>query len=677
MTVKETLGEPSGSRKHKGDVMTPSNKTIIRKNRSHGLLTLQTIFSLLLLYPALLTQPARAADAPLTPEQTLQRFQISDLQLSPNERFIAMSVTEPVKDTSRTSNIWVYDVESKSLRHFTTSEKSDRHPRWSPDGTRLAFLSSREGTTQIYLMYSSGGEGEALTDSKTSINSFEWSPDGSKIAFLASDPKSDEEKAQEKVSVVIDKDSNSPRLRVIDVKTKKVEALTPESLRISEFLWLPAGDRLVLSATDNPRRDLRSNRLYSLNLSNQGLQDMDTPEGPFGRLKLSEDGKTLFYIGARSADGPGPYDLVVRPLQGGPVRNLTATSIDRPIRSFERTQDGHFLVSALTGFKTTLYDVSESGQSQPLDGFEVNPGSSFVVGKKLLAFVGETTTQAPELWVSVNSGRAEQVTHFNRAWDSIPLVAPEIIHYSSFDGKKIEAALITPAGYRRGQQIPFIVLVHGGPAGRFDDGFQSWSQLLVARGYGVLLPNIRGSIGYGHDFQTVNRYDWGGDDWKDVMAGADYVVEQGIADPERMGIGGWSYGGYMAAWAVTQTNRFKASVSGAPMTNLFSEFGTESPGVNVGDTWALGTPYENPDLFMSRSPVTYVKNVKTPTLILNGEEDTTDPYGQAQEFYRGLQRYGANAELVAYPGMGHGPRVEKQQLDVMHRMLDWFEKYVK
>jgi dipeptidyl aminopeptidase/acylaminoacyl peptidase len=269
------------------------------------------------------------------------------------------------------------------------------------------------------------------------------------------------------------------------------------------------------------------------------------------------------------------------------------------------------------------------------------------------------------------------VTHFNKEWDNIALIQPEILKYPSFDGKEIEAALLKPAGYQKGTRVPFVVIVHGGPTSRFADSFHAWSQLLATRGYAVLLPNIRGSTGYGQKFAAINRYDWGGGDWKDVMAGVDFMIKQGIADPERLGVGGWSYGGYFGAWAVTQTNRFKASVSGAPMTNLVSEYGTESNSVNIGDTWGLGTLYENMKLFTDRSPVTYVRNVKTPTLLLNGEEDPTSPVGQCQEFYRGMRRYGVETEFVVYPRMGHSPREEKHQLDVLNRMINWFEKHLK
>jgi dipeptidyl aminopeptidase/acylaminoacyl peptidase len=216
--------------------------------------------------------------------------------------------------------------------------------------------------------------------------------------------------------------------------------------------------------------------------------------------------------------------------------------------------------------------------------------------------------------------------------------------------------------------------VHGGPTGRWSDSFEPWGQLLAARGYAVLYPNVRGSTGYGHRFVEMNRADWGGGDFKDVMAGVDWAIAQGIADPNRLGIGGWSYGGYMAAWAVTQTNRFKAAVSGAPVIDMASEFGTENE--SGYDEWFYGTPYEKLDGFIRSSPMTYVKNVKTPTLLLQGTDDETDPIGQSQQFYRGLKRYNVEAALVVYPREPHGLREEKHLVDRLTRIIAWYDKYL-
>jgi dipeptidyl aminopeptidase/acylaminoacyl peptidase len=272
------------------------------------------------------------------------------------------------------------------------------------------------------------------------------------------------------------------------------------------------------------------------------------------------------------------------------------------------------------------------------------------------------------------------LTTFNERWTGRSIVAPDFVKYKSADGTEIEAALLRPSTLGNEpsavshQPSPAVILVHGGPTGRWSDSFEPWGQLLAARGYAVLYPNVRGSTGYGHRFVEMNRADWGGGDFKDVMAGADWLVARGIADPNRLGIGGWSYGGYMAAWAVTQTTRFKAAVSGAPVIDMASEFGTENG--SAYDEWFYGTPYEKLEGFIKSSPMTFVKNVKTPTLLLQGENDTTDPIGQSQQFYRGLKRYGVESDLVLYPREPHGLREEKHLIDRLTRVLDWYDKYL-
>lgn len=384
----------------------------------------------------------------------------------------------------------------------------------------------------------------------------------------------------------------------------------------------------------------------------------------------------LAYVGSRG-DGPQAHDLFVQSLAGGPAHNLTAQSLDRPIEAFNWEDQSSLFIQATAGFEDAFYTLGLDGKAEKANWAPRLHVMSHSKGKSTFAFVGLTAIEAPELYIAREPGRTEKVSHFNKIWDDIKLVKPEIIRYPSFDKKEIEAALLKPENTPSGTKVPAVILVHGGPTGAWMNYFDSWGQLLAARGFAVLYPNIRGSTGYGHDFMVLNRRDWGGGDFKDVMAGMDWLISKRIANADRIGIGGWSYGGYMAAWAVTQTTRFKASVSGAPMTDLAMEYGAETPGINPYDTWFLGNPYDNLTLFTERSPMTYVKKMKTPTLLLCGENDATDPVEQCYQFHRGLRRYGVETEFVIYPREGHGIQEEKHRIDVLNRMVGWFEKYLK
>ncbi|HKF51658.1 MAG TPA: S9 family peptidase, partial [Candidatus Acidoferrales bacterium] len=292
-----------------------------------------------------------------------------------------------------------------------------------------------------------------------------------------------------------------------------------------------------------------------------------------------------------------------------------------------------------------------------------------------LAFVGESATEPPEIYLSSAGAPAEKVTHLNSSWDNVTLSKPEFFRFKSFDGLQIEGELLKPLGYDGHSRVPTVILVHGGPTGAWSDSIDSWGQLLAAHGFAAAYFNIRGSTGYGEKFVEMNRADWGGADFRDVMAGVDYLVAQGIADPNKLGIGGWSYGGYMSEWAITQTDRFKAAVSGAGMVDLISEFNTEA-GPSY-DKWFWGLPYDHPEGFLNHSPFMYLKHAHTPILILQGIADTTDPLGESTGLYRGLKFYGAPAELVEYPRELHGFREEKHLLDRLNRILAWYEQYLK
>jgi len=327
------------------------------------------------------------------------------------------------------------------------------------------------------------------------------------------------------------------------------------------------------------------------------------------------------------------------------------------------------------GFRSAFWRVSTDGRAQALPNREMSVGSvAWTLSRERIAEAGETADGLPEVWVGdAADGGLAQVTSLNAPLAAAKLCRPQIYRYKSFDGREIEAALLKPDG--ASGPLPTIALIHGGPTGAWRDGFEAWGQLLANAGYAVFYPNIRGSTGYGYDFMISNRADWGGGDFKDIMAGLDDLVARRIADPARLGIGGWSYGGYMASWAITQTTRFKAAVSGAGMSDLAHEFSTEDN--PAYDEWFYGLPYEKPEGFRRSSPLTYITKAKTPTLILQGEDDVVDPVGQSLALYRALKRYGVEAELVLYPREGHGLREEQHLLDRLRRIVAWYDAHLK
>lgn len=617
-----------------------------------------------------------AQPAPLTPPQTLERRGIGDLEFSPDRARLVFTVTEPVKETARRRNIWMLDVASRQVRQLTFSAKSDSAPRWAPDGRAIAFLSDRDGAAQLYLLPLGGGEAAKLTDRKESISAFRWSPDGKHIALLMAEPKSEAQLTREKDlddARVAEKEDRLARVWDVDVASRAIRQVTSAAFRIGQIEFTPAGE-LIAAASAKPLEDRFNEAIYAVSTNDGRFTPIATPRGPMGAMALSPDGQTIAYVCAR-VDGPAPHDLCLQPAAGGAARNLTGATIDRPISQPNWIDNQTLAVSVARGFQTAIEIVGTQnpGRVQPITGLSGNVSVFARASDGTLAYASETAVHAPELWLKPPDAPAAAVTTLNERWSSRPVIAPELVTYKSADGTGIEAALLKPSAMSH-QPWPAVILVHGGPTGRWADNFEPWGQLLAARGYAVLYPNVRGSTGYGQRFVEMNRADWGGGDFKDVMAGADWLVARGIADPNRLGIGGWSYGGYMAAWAVTQTTRFKAAVSGAPVIDMASEFGTENG--SAYDEWFYGTPYAQPDGFIKSSPMTFVKNVKTPTLLLQGEDDTTDPIGQSQQFYRGLKRYGVESDLVLYPREPHGLREERHLIDRLTRILAWYDKYL-
>ncbi|MBS1661835.1 MAG: S9 family peptidase [Bacteroidetes bacterium] len=577
------------------------------------------------------------------------------------------------------SHLWLLDIPTKTIRQFTSSPKGESSPKWSPDSKKLAFLSGRSGSSQIFLMDMAGGEALQLTESPTDISSFEWNPDGASLLFITHDKlpdsikKRQDDKFDEKVMSQSEHPSRVYRISIADKSTKRI--LAPD-YDIDELTWLPSGKELLLVVSPIPSPELPSPKLIKFNLTDSTSTTLASPGHSFyGNILPSPDGATAVFVGARDS-GPMAFDLFLHKLTENKFENITAKSLDRHIQRYKFINNHTLLALVQMGFTKNLYQIQDNGTATP-HALKDNIQAFDVANDGTIVYVKSSFDQLPEVYLAKPGGQGEKVSSFNKA---IPLVSARIFTYKSFDGKTIEGALYKPSNTTAAttaataKSLPLIAFIHGGPTGSFTDTYSAWAQLLAQNGYAVFCPNIRGSGGYSWDFLTSNRKDWGGNDYKDMMAGIDYLIKNENIDSARLGISGWSYGGYMAEWAITQTRRFKASVSGAGMANLASEFGTESGAAY--DYWFWGTPYENLDLFYKHSPIAYLKNAKTPTLIIQGEEDATDPIGQSQELYRGLRYNNVPCELVLYPREPHGFREINHNIDFYRRMIAWFKKYM-
>ncbi len=609
--------------------------------------------------------------------KALSIYNIGTPLLSPDGRKAIVAVTKPgTSSEPAVTHLWLVDMQAGNIRQFTSSQKSESGPKWSPDGGQISFLSSRSGMQQIYLMSMQGGEALPLTKSKTAISSYEWSPDGKTIAYITNDELTDSikkrqaDKFDERVMTSDDKPS---RLYLINTDTKKTRQILKRNWDIDEIKWMPSGDQLMIIAADFPSLEIQVPKLIKYNINDSTSTILASPNHNFwGNMNISPDGKQIFFLSART-DGPQAHDLFVLDMAENKFRNISGKTLDRIPSHLKLTENNGGFAIVQQGFNSRLYHLTSDGTATA-DEMSDNLLSFDRAADGALIYVKTDFTHLPELYLKKPGAQSIKISDFNSGFAGMPVVDATIISYKSFDGKLIEGALYKPVNVSPGKLLPMVLYIHGGPTGAFANSYSSWAQILLSEGYAVFCPNIRGSTGYGWDFLISNRKDWGGADYKDMMAGVDYLVAHENIDANRLGISGWSYGGFMADWAVTQTRRFRAAFSGAGLSNLASEFGTES-GVDY-DHWFWGKPYENLKLYYKYSPIAYVRNARTPTLIVQGEDDTTDPIGQSQEFYRALRFYNVPAELVVYPREPHGFRELNHKVDYFNRMVAWFKKYI-
>jgi len=610
----------------------------------------------------------------LTVEKALISYRLSNPVLSADGKKCAFVVSQPATLNKPGANhIWLLDLRDSSTRQYTNSDKAESNPKWSPKGGKLAFLSNRGGENQVYLLDDNGGEAMPLTTSKTGVTDFEWAPDGQHIAYTERDSVTTEEKKRKDDKydeVVMSKNDKAVILFTIDLATKVARRQPGRNWKIADFKYLPSGDAMLLEIEELPSKEIPLRRLVKLDIKTGSYSDMPSPKHPsWGSVEIAPGGQSFAYTGAR-LDGPVSHDLFLQSFGGGEARNITGKTIDLPVRNCKFLSDDVLIGMVQHGMHSSLYKIPVNGKAAEL-GIGQNVLAYDITADHIVVFVSGAAAKLSELWLYTEGHTAVQLTHLNKAFDRLGLVTPEIVSYKSFDGQMIESLFLKPV--KGVGPLPMVVIIHGGPTGAFADSYNDWAQLFLSKGYAVMMPNIRGSTGYGWKFLESNRKDWGGGDYKDLMAGVDYMIANKGVDSGRLAIVGWSYGGYMSEWAITQTHRFKAAMSGAGLFNLASEFGTES-GASY-DNWHLGTPYENPEVFARHSAISYIKNARTPTLIIQGKDDDTDPVGQSQELYRALRYYNVPTELVLYPNERHGFVDLKHKIDYVTRMLDWVGKY--
>jgi len=608
------------------------------------------------------------AQTPLTPTEALSYRRVADLHFSPDGSKLAYLVYSYPQDWL--PQLWLLDVATGDARNLTPSKKAERAPQFSPDGKTLAFLSNRDGKTQVYTMPVDGTAPVALTARKYGVQSFHWSPDGRTIAYLAKD---DAAPAPDSGPQIADDAGNLAHLWLVDIAPKSTHSLGTQGYEIDEFQWLDP-TRLLVRATDRPRVEEFMDAVYSLSTMDGTFRLVSRPPQPFDALRVSPDGKQ-YSVSSTSTNGPDPRDVFVGTVDRDDLRDITRP-LDRAVEELRWIAPATIWIRVADGFYNRIYRVAPDNKPEAI-ALPLSVDSFDVSRDGVMAFAGGDFNHLPEIYLRSADGSIRQLTHVQQGWDGVRLASTTLFHTKSFDGTDIEAALMKPPVLRPHDKLPLVLIVHGGPSSNFTAGYgweEAWAQMLVSHGYAALLVNPRGSGGYSEDFAKANRGDWGGADYKDLMAVLDAVIAKGGIDRDRLGIGGWSYGGEMSEWAVTQTNRFKAAVVGAGVFDQQAEFETED--CPQCDEWYFGNPWENREMFARNSPATFIRNAHTPTLIFDGEDDESNPVGQSKGLYRALKHFGVETEMVLYPGEGHSPRKMSYNVDMFERILAWYDGHL-
>ena len=617
-----------------------------------------------------------------------------DLALSPDGARVAW-----VQSTAATTTKQIYlrqisgDAAAMMVQTGTAGDRADSHPAWSSDSKTLAFFSTagENGQAQLWTVNADDSSPKKQTHLKGYAARPRWSHDGKQIAFLYIEDAAGGGPlvAAPVATGVIDTAFHNQRIAIFELGTGKVRPASPTDLHIYDYDWSPDDTSFVATAAPGPGdNNWWIAQIHTINIAQGTAASIYKPSLQVAMPRWSPDGKSIAFVeGLMSDEGSHGGDLLTISSTGGEATNRTKGHKGSVSSLFWQRPD-QILVTEYTGGGSSISELTLADNSlhslwsgaEGIHAFGNFPNFALSKDGKVAAAVRDTYETPPEVWAGP-VGQWRQLTA-NNSGQSAAWGKTQNLEWTN-DGLNVQGWLLSPKQIESGKKYPLVVLIHGGPSScetpNWPASFgmsRAIVGVLASRGYFVLMPNPRGSYGQGEDFTRANVKDFGGGDLRDVLAGVDAAIAKYPIDPARLGVVGWSYGGFMTMWTVTQTNRFKAAVAGAGIANWQSYYGQ-----NLIDQWMIpffgASVYDDPDVYEKSSPIHFIRNVKTPTLVVVGERDAECPAPQSYEFWHALRTLDVPTQLVVYPGEGHLFVNPKNQADRLDRTVGWFDKYLK